>query len=65
MVEEKIEDLSPHYRTVLQALRYGLEILENDDISDKDKVVRVKHQIRDAMHILGYTDDLVATYRRS
>jgi hypothetical protein len=27
MPEEKIEDLGRHYRTVLQALRYGLEIL--------------------------------------
>jgi len=64
MVEEKIEELKPHYKTVLQALRYGLEILDNDAISDKEKLSRVKHQIKDAMHILGYTEDLVKTYRR-
>ena len=65
MTEEKIEDLKPHYKTVLQALRHGLEVLENDSFSDKEKISRVKHQIRDAMHVLGYTDDLVRTYKRS
>jgi hypothetical protein len=64
MPEEKIEDLGPHYKTVLQALRYGLEILDNPSVSDKDKVSRARHQIRDAMHILGYTDHLVETYRK-
>ena len=65
MVEQKIEDLNPHYKTVLQALRYGLEILENDAVSDQDKVSRVKHQIKDAMHILGYTEELIETYKRT
>jgi hypothetical protein len=64
LVGEKIEDLGPHYETVLQALRYGLEISEQDTVSDKDKVSRMKHQIKDAMHILGYTDELVKTYRK-
>jgi len=64
MPEERIEDLGPHYKTVLQALRYGLEILEDATLSDSDKISRVKHQIKDAMHILGYTDQLVKTYRR-
>jgi hypothetical protein len=61
---DKIEDLNPHYRTVLQALRYGLEVIDNPDMSDKEKLARAKHQIRDAMHILGYTDHLVETYRK-
>lgn len=60
----KIEDMHPHYKTVLQTLRHGLEILENDQLSDKDKVSRTKHQIKDAMHLLGYTEELVRTYRR-
>jgi len=60
----KIEGMHPGYRTVLQALRYGLEILDNPDISDKDKISRAKHQINDAMHILGYTDDLIQTYKK-
>jgi hypothetical protein len=61
---EKIEDLGPHFKTVLQALRYGLEISREDSVSDKDKVSRMKHQIKDAMHILGYTNELVKTYRK-
>ena len=61
---ERIEDLAPHYTNILQALRYGLEISEDDNVSDNDKVSRMKHQIKDAMHILGYTDELVKTYRR-
>lgn len=64
MPEERIEDLGPHYKTVLQALRYGLEILEDGTLPDSDKISRVKHQIKDAMHVLGYTDQLVKTYRR-
>ena len=61
----KIEDMHPHYKTVLQALRHGLEILENKELSDKDKVSRAKHQIKDAMFLLGYTEELVRTYRRT
>jgi len=64
LVEEMIEGLKPHYKTVLQALRHGLEVLENDEFSDKEKILRAKHQIKDAMHILGYTDNLVKTYKR-
>lgn len=60
----KIEKLHPHYKTVLQALRYGLEVLERDDLTDKQKVGRAKHQIKDAMHMLGYTEELVRTYRK-
>ncbi len=63
-MSEKIEEMHPHYKTVLQALRYGLEILEKKELSDKEKVSKAKHQIKDAMHILGYTDKLVETYRR-
>ena len=64
MPEERIEDLKSHLKTVLQALRYGLEIIDKPSVADKEKVSRVRHQIRDAMHILGHTDDLVRTYRR-
>jgi hypothetical protein len=60
----KIEEMHPHYKTVLQALRYGLEILEDKQISDKEKVSRAKHQIKDAMFLLGYTEKLVRTYRK-
>lgn len=60
----KIEDMKPHYKTVLQALRYGLEILERKDWTDERKIAWAKHQIKDAMHILGYTDNLMDTYRR-
>jgi len=63
--KQKIEELNPHYTTVLQALRYGLEVLETEKLSDKEKISRAKHQIKDAMHILGYTDDLLNTYRRT
>lgn len=61
----KIEDMHPHYRTVLQALRHGLDVLENKELSDKEKVSRAKHQIKDAMHLLGYTEKLVRTSRRT
>lgn len=60
----KIEDMNPNYKTVLQALRYGLEILENKNLSEKEKVSRAKHQIKDAMFLLGYTEELIRTYRR-
>jgi hypothetical protein len=59
MVDKKIEDLNPNFRTVLQALRYGLEILDDNTIPDKAKLSRVRHQIKDAMYILGYTNHLV------
>lgn len=64
MSQDRIEDLKPHYKTVLQALRYGLEILDNPSFADKEKISRARHQIRDAMHILGYTDHLVKTYKK-
>ncbi len=60
----KIEDMQPHYKTVLQALRYGLEILENKELADNVKVSRAKHQMKDAMKLLGYTEDLVRTYKK-
>jgi hypothetical protein len=60
----KIEDLQPHYKTVLQALRYGLEVLNRDDLTETQKIGRAKHQIKDAMFLLGYTDELVKNYRR-
>lgn len=60
---KKIEDLEPHFKTVVQALRYALEILDKD-WTDEEKIRWVRHQIRDAMHILGYTSDQVRTYRR-
>ena len=63
-MSKRIEDLHPHYKTVLQALRYGLEILRSD-LTDKEKVDRAEHQIKDAMHILGYTDDLVKPIGRT
>jgi len=61
---KKVEKLNPRYSTVLQALRYGLEILEKEDMTDKKKISLVKHQIKDAMRILGYTEELVETYRK-
>jgi hypothetical protein len=61
---EKIEDLTTDYKTVIQALRYGLEVLDDQTLSSSDKISRAKHLIRDAMHILGYTDNLVETYKR-
>jgi hypothetical protein len=64
MAKNRIEDLEPHFKTVLQALRYGLEILDNPTFGDKEKISRARHQIRDAMHILGYTDHLAKTYRK-
>jgi DNA-binding MltR family transcriptional regulator len=64
-MSEKIEDLHPHYKTVLQELRYGLEVLENKEFSDKEKISRAKHQIKDAIHLLGYTEELVKTYKRT
>jgi|LSQX01.2.fsa_nt_gb hypothetical protein len=60
----KIEDMHPHYKTVLQALRYGLEILENDNLSDKEKVSRAKHQIKDTMCLLGYTEEFMRGFKR-
>ncbi|MGD0160435.1 MAG: hypothetical protein ABSB89_09075 [Candidatus Bathyarchaeia archaeon] len=61
----KIEDMKPpHFQTILQILRYGVEILERKDWSEKKKISRAKHQFKDAMFRLGYTDDLFQTYRR-
>jgi len=60
----KIENMHPNYKTVLQMLRYGLEVLERDDLTDYQKISRAKHQIKDAMHMLGYTEELIKTYRK-
>ena len=57
--------MHPHYKTVLQALRYGLEVLERNDLTDKQKIGRAKHQIKDVMFLLGYTEKLVRTYRKT
>jgi hypothetical protein len=62
--EKKIENLRPRYKTALQALRLGLEILDNPNNTDRYKIHWARHQIRDAMHILGYTEELVQTYKR-
>ncbi len=43
MSKKKIESLGPHYKTVLQALRYAIKILEDPDIPDKEKISSAKH----------------------
>jgi hypothetical protein len=59
-LSKRIEDLTPREgETVLQALKSAIQILENKEISEQDRINRAKHVIRDAMHILGYTDALV------
>jgi hypothetical protein len=59
LAEKKIEDLNPNTKTVLQALRSAIQIRENKNIPEQDRINRAKHVIRDVMHILGYIEDLV------
>jgi hypothetical protein len=57
---KKIEDLNPRNgETVLQALKSAIQILDSSTHNEADRISHAKHKIRDAMNILGYTEDLV------
>jgi hypothetical protein len=57
---KKIEDLTPRKgETVLQASKSAIQILDSPTHNEADRIPHAKHKIRDATHILGYTDDLV------
>jgi len=51
--EKKIEDLNPHYETVMGCLQYALKCLNKGDTSS------AKHAIKDALRRLGFTQDAV------
>jgi hypothetical protein len=45
LAEKKIEDLNPNTKTVLQALKSAVQILENTEIPPNDRISRAKHVI--------------------
>jgi hypothetical protein len=51
MAKKKIEDLNPHYQTVLDCLRYALMCLDKEDTG------HARHAIRDALYRLGFRED--------
>jgi hypothetical protein len=53
MPEKRIEDLNPHYETVMGCLQYALKCLDKGDSSS------AKHAIKDALRRLGFTQDAV------
>jgi len=55
----KIEELHPHHETVLGCLRLALSNLDNTSITDKEKISRAKHNIRDGLKRLGFTEEYV------
>jgi hypothetical protein len=59
-LSKKIEELTPGKgETVLSALKSAIQILDSPNHNEADRIPHAKHKIRDAMHILGYTDALV------
>jgi len=56
---KKIEDLSPNHETVMGCLRLALMNLDNSNISDNEKISRARHNIRDALRRLGFTQENV------
>jgi hypothetical protein len=59
MVEKKIEKLTPNHETVIDCLRLALMDLENQSYSDKDKISNAKHNVKDALRRLGFTQENV------
>jgi hypothetical protein len=55
VVQKRIEDLTPNHETVMGCLRLAIMNLENPAYSDKDKISHAKHNIRDALRRLGFT----------
>ena len=56
---KKIEDLTPNHETVMGCLQLALKNLDNASIPDTDKISRARHNIRDALRRLGFTQDAV------
>jgi len=56
---KKIEDLTPNHETVMGCLRLALMNLDNPGILEKEKISRAKHNIRDALRRLGFTQENV------
>lgn len=56
---KKIEDLTPNHETVMGCLQLALKNLNNAKMSDKERVSRARHNIRDALRRLGFTQDAV------
>ncbi|MCW4042512.1 MAG: hypothetical protein NWE90_02155 [Candidatus Bathyarchaeota archaeon] len=56
---KKIEDLTPNHETVMGCLQLALKNLDNANISDTAKISRARHNIRDALRRLGFTQDAV------
>jgi hypothetical protein len=59
MVEKKIEELTPNHETVMGCLRLALMDLENKSYSDKDRISNAKHNVKDALRRLGFTQENV------
>jgi len=59
MREKMIEDLNPNHETVMGCLQLALKNLNNINISDIDKISRARHNIRDALRRLGFTQDAI------
>jgi len=54
---KKIEELNPNHETVMGCLRLALMNLDNPSLLDKEKISRARHNIRDALRRLGFTQE--------
>lgn len=59
MTKKKIEELNPNHETTMGCLQLALKNLDNTNISDREKISRARHNIRDALRRLGFTQENV------
>jgi len=56
---KKIEELHPNHETVMGCLRLALMNFDNINLSDREKISRARHNIKDALRRLGFTQENV------
>lgn len=54
--KSKIEDLKPNHPTALGCFRLALDNLDNPALTDKQKILRARHNIRDGLMRLGFKE---------
>jgi len=59
MREKRIEELNPNHETAMGCLRLALMDLDNPTYADKEKISRARHNIKDALRRLGFTQENV------
>jgi len=57
MVKKNIEELNPNHETVMGCLQLALKNLDNPNILDSEKITRTRHNIRDGLRRLGFTQE--------